>query len=433
MKVKKYTAPTMRDALEKMKRELGTSAVILGSRKISRGGLLDFLGHELFEVTATTEEHVLTERRPRKSSPAPPPRAGARLSVTVGDSGPVRDPAPAAFASLLPPTAAVNGGGTAAIAVRSATLPAPADSAMGQFGLTTGGVQVRRLEREIDDLKTLLAELAEQMRYRHMPALPGSLKEIYRRLVDNELEEKITLELIQRLYGRFSEEQYSNPERVEQYLIREIAAMIPVAPPTPVREGSPLVIAFTGPTGVGKTTTLAKLATNVRFYGNHRVAMVTADTYRVAATQQLGTFSEIADIPLEVVHSPRDMARALHRHRDKQVILVDTPGASQFNERLLEELRKVIAEADPDEVHLVLSAATKPKDLLHAVKAYRVGKSMRLLLTKFDETLTFGSIVSVVRETGLPLSYISFGQEVPEDLEAAQAERIARLAVKNIF
>jgi len=416
MKVKKYTASTMREALEKMKSDLGTGAVILGSRKISRGGLLDFLGREMFEVTATNEENIL----PQKSKPSAPMirPSGSRLSVTVGDNGPVADPRPEEFSRVVRGT--LEG------------IEPPLAEPVERNAATSTTV-IRQLKQELRELKGGMTEMAEQMRYQRMPALPPILKEIYKKLVDNELEEKLALELIQKLYGRFSENQYSNRDIVEDYLIGEISSMIKVVGPTPIREKEPLVIAFVGPSGVGKTTCLAKLATNKKFYGNNRLAMITADNYRVAATQQLGTFSEIADIPLEIVHSPRDLTKALARHKDKEAIMLDTAGGSQFNERLRGELASVLEAAAPDEIHLVLSVTTKAKDLLQAIKGFRMGPNVRLLLTKFDESLTFGSIVSVAREAGLPLSYLTFGQEVPEDLEAADAEKIARLVVKNVF
>ena len=214
----------------------------------------------------------------------------------------------------------------------------------------------------------------------------------------------------------------------------EIKKMIDVARPAVVGTSKePLVIAIIGPSGVGKTTALAKLATNSKFYGNAKVAMITADTYRVAATQQLGTFSEIAEIPMEIVHTPRDMERARSRHMDKDLILLDTPGGSQFNAKLIRELDALLEAVKPDEVHLALSMTSKPKDMLRSIKHFSFKHRMRLLLTKFDETVTFGSVVSVVKQSKIPLCYLTFGQEVPEDIELADPAKIARLVVKNVF
>jgi flagellar biosynthesis protein FlhF len=419
MKVKKYMGPSMRDAMEKMKKDLGTGAVILGSRKISRGGILDFLGKEMFEVTATTEENILSGR---KSTAMAGTSAGSRVSVTVGDDGPVAQSSKAEFPGLVKGTLA----GVKPLPTSSFSST-PAESNSSERG------KVLLLQQELKDLRSAVGDMAEQIKYQRMPSLPPVLKDIYKKLVDIELEEKIAGDLIQRIFARFSQNEYSRPEKVEKCLIEEISRMIKVARPTPVRDNSPLVIALTGPSGTGKTTSLAKLATNKKFYGGKKIAMVTADTYRVAATQQLGTFSEIADIPMEIVHSPRDIAKVLKRHRDKEVILVDTAGSSQFNEKMLSELKDLLQAADPDEVHLVLSVNTKPKDMAHAIKRFRTAKNMRLLLTKFDETLTFGSIVSVAQNSEMPVSFLTFGQEVPEDIEAADPVKIANLVVNNVF
>lgn len=418
MKVKKYVAPTMREALEKMKRDLGTGAVILGSRKVSRGGLLDFMGQEMFEVTATTEANVLaTGHNPAPAVQSRP--TGSRISVTVGDSGPLKSGNNGDFPSAIRSSFADL---SASAVTRNFAAPAAADSH-----------NARVFQQEIKELKNVIGEMAEQIRFQKMPALPPALKEIFRKLVDTELEEKTAGELVQKLYGKYSENEYGDRALVEKYLIEEIAGMIGIAEPTPVRGKEPVVILFAGPSGVGKTTSLAKLATNKKYYGEKSVALVTADTYRVAATQQLGTFSEIADIPMEIAHSPRDITKAIKRHQDREVILIDTPGGSQYNDKLLAELKDFIQAAAPDEVHLVLSVNTKQRDMLHAIKRFRSGKNMRLLLTKFDETLTFGPAVTIARDSGLPLSFLTFGQEVPEDIEAADAKKIARLVVGNVL
>jgi len=419
MKVKKYVGPSMRDALEKMKKDLGTGAVILGSRKISRGGILDFLGKEMFEVTATAEENIIAGRNSTAMAGNP---AGSRVSVTVGDDGPVAQPSRTEFSGLVKSTLA----GVKPLPT-SSLGSVTADSNSSDSG------KVLLLQQELKDLRSAVGEMAEQIKYQRMPSLPPVLKDIYKKLVDIELEEKIAGNLVQRIFARFSESEYSRPEKVEKCLIKEISRMIKVARPTPVRENNPLVIVLAGPSGTGKTTSLAKLATNKKCYGGRKIAMVTADTYRVAATQQLGTFSEIADIPMEIAHSPRDISKALKHHRDKEVILIDTAGCSQFNEKMLAELKNLLRAADPDEVHLVLSVNTKPKDMAHAIKRFRTEKNMRLLLTKFDETLTFGSLVSVARNSQMPLSFLTFGQEVPEDIEVADPVKIANLVVNNVF
>lgn len=419
MKVKKYVGPSMREALEKMKKDLGTGAVILGSRKINRGGFLDFLGKEMFEVTATTEENILADHKRTAKTGSP---AGSHISVTVGDNGPVVQSPRTEFSGLIKDTLAeVKPLSTSSF---GSGLAYPNSSESGKVLL---------LQDELKDLKSAVGEMAEQIKYQRMPSLPPVLKDIYKKLVDIELEEKIAGDLIQSIFARFSESEYSQTKKVEKCLIEEISRMIKVARPTPVRENSPLVIALTGPSGTGKTTSLVKLATNKKFYGGKKVAMLTADTYRVAATQQLGTFSEIADIPMETVHSPREITKVLKRYRDREVILIDTAGGSQFNEKMLGELKNLLQAADPDEVHLVLSVNTKPKDMAHAIKRFRTGKNMRLLLTKFDETLTFGSIVSVARNSQIPVSFLTFGQEVPEDIEAADPVKIANLVVNNVF
>lgn len=185
------------------------------------------------------------------------------------------------------------------------------------------------------------------------------------------------------------------------------------------------VVALVGPTGVGKTTTLAKLAANFRLREKVRVGVVTVDTYRVAAVEQLRTYAEIIDLPMEVVATPAEMRAAIDGMADLDLVLIDTAGRSPRDETQIEELRQLLAEASPDETHLVLTTTATARGLDEAIDRFGVVQPTSLLLTKLDESPALGHTVGPLFASGLPVSYLTDGQNVPEDIRIAETMSLA--------
>lgn len=198
----------------------------------------------------------------------------------------------------------------------------------------------------------------------------------------------------------------------------------------PGRHG-PRRIAFIGPTGVGKTTTLAKVAAQLKLHRGLSVGIVAADTYRIAAVDQLRTYAEILGLPIEVAASPREAAEACARLGEVDVILIDTAGRSQNDCMKLSELRAFLAAAAPDETHLVLSATAGARTLAREAEAFGQLGVDRLALTKLDEAAAFGTLVSLVAAFGKPLSFLTHGQEVPDHIEEARGTRLATLLLAS--
>jgi flagellar biosynthesis protein FlhF len=187
------------------------------------------------------------------------------------------------------------------------------------------------------------------------------------------------------------------------------------------------VVALVGPTGVGKTTTIAKLAANFRLRENRRVGLITVDTYRIAAVEQLRTYADIIDLPMEVVSTPREMREAVERMRSLDLVLMDTAGRSPRDEVKIRELRSLLAEAAPAEVHLVLSAASSARSLAAAAERFAPVGVTALLITKLDEATGLGNLLALARNCRLPFSYLTDGQNVPDDISIAEAKRLAQL------
>lgn len=193
--------------------------------------------------------------------------------------------------------------------------------------------------------------------------------------------------------------------------------------------GSGSVIALVGPTGVGKTTTLAKLAARYALQEGKKVAMITCDTFRIGGVEQIRVYARILNIPLEVVASPAEMRQAVEKHSDADVILIDTIGRSQRNAQQLDELKELLAPAQPTDIYLVVAASASSAVQTDVTNRFLVLSPSKLVISKVDESETLGCIVNLPATTGLPISCITDGQNVPDDLKMSECHMLAELVL----
>ncbi len=191
----------------------------------------------------------------------------------------------------------------------------------------------------------------------------------------------------------------------------------------------PHVIALVGPTGVGKTTTIAKLAATFKLRQNRTVGLITTDTYRIAAVDQLRTYATIIGLPVKVAMTPDEVRSCIADFIDYDIVIVDTAGRSQHDRSRLEELRALVDAANPSETHLVVSASSAEAVVMKTLDRFSVMAPDRIIFTKLDEAVTCGVIPNVVRSANIPISYVTTGQEVPDQIEPADASRLARLVI----
>lgn len=197
--------------------------------------------------------------------------------------------------------------------------------------------------------------------------------------------------------------------------------------PCSTERSGPGSLLSSGRQGWGKTTTIAKLAAIGKLVEHKNIALLSADTYRIGAIEQLKTFAAIADIPMEVVYKQSEIAPALARFRGKDTIFIDTVGRSQRGKKDLADLQKFLTAAQPDEVHLVLSASTNAITMADVIERFGLLKPNRLIFSKLDEAAALGSLVSVLRRHTIPISYVTVGQGVPDDIMAADPRKIATM------
>lgn len=277
-------------------------------------------------------------------------------------------------------------------------------------------------------LHAMVEDLSRRGRLDHLlPDLPSELVPTYATLLEADVPEILARRLVRHVAERLEPDEAHRPEALADALRDAVEACLPIAPPIGVVPGVRKVVALVGPTGVGKTTTVAKLAANFKLVHGLRPGLVTVDTFRIAAVEQLRTYAEIIDLPLAVANSPAEMRKAIDSLGDVDLVLIDTAGRSPRDEVKIRELADFLAEAKPDEVHLVLSATSGERSLRAAVERFAVVRADRLILTKLDEADGLGGVLAAIGQANRPVSYLTTGQAVPDDIEPADRARLAAL------
>lgn len=249
---------------------------------------------------------------------------------------------------------------------------------------------------------------------------------IKKKLLDNEMEETYIDQILDDISGNLKKN--ANLDSILAGVYQKIVLKVGQPHLIDIKTKRTKYVFFVGPTGVGKTTTIAKIASTLKLTKSTKVALITSDTYRIAAVEQLRTYANILGIPLQVVYSPEDMSHAMEELREYDLVFVDTAGRSHNNSQQREDIQKLLetVEEANREIYLVLSATTKYRDLVKISTTYSEMTKFSLIFTKLDETDTIGNIYNIHMLTGAPLSYTTCGQNVPDDIGKIDAQNIAK-------
>ncbi|WP_226034930.1 flagellar biosynthesis protein FlhF [Aquibacillus saliphilus] len=367
MKVKKIVAPTMPEAMSKIRKELGADAVILNSKVIYLGGFLGLFKKKNIEVIAALDP------KPQK---------------------PIKDKQP--------------------------------------FNNNKYQMEKEPYNKEINNNNHVLDEIKGLKKWMEKNAVltQPSYPEVYQELYDLLIDQEITPDTAKKLINEASKNSDGEVDfsKAKKDLIIEIKKSMKEEDFGGIHYDKKIVH-LVGPTGVGKTTTLAKIAANSVLKDNKKVAFITTDTYRIAAIDQLKTYSRILDIPLEIAYTLEDYGKARERFKDYDLILVDTAGRNFRDEKYIKELGKIVDFNEDLDTYLVLSLTTRTSDLEHIFYQFKNVPIKQLIFTKKDETNTYGSILNLCLTNDMGVAYITDGQDVPDDIKETSINKICEMIV----
>ena len=394
MIIKKFQGKTEAEAVENAKKELGNGIVIMNVRNVKKKGIFSFLRQQLVEVTVALEEEPVR--------PAGIPETNRNLTDAIANIRSVSE------RSLQQEAAEKK--------EQSAQEDKRADSAAIEEKLDSLHFLLEQQMQKPEENKS--EEKTEDTEEEPPSEMEQFMKLLYNTMLENEVNEKYANQIIDEI------EKSNKPNMPFDYALSNIYQKMILkfgkpAGVTPAAQG-PKMIFFIGPTGVGKTTTIAKIASRFCVDGGRKVALLTADTYRIAAAEQLRTYANILEVPFRIIYSVEEISQAMRDFKDYDYILVDTAGHSHQNTEQKEVMKELIHSVDgiiEKEVFLVLSATTKYRDLLSIADTYSDMTDYKLIFTKLDETTTLGNLLNLKLYTGAPLSYVTCGQNVPDDIE----------------
>ena len=408
MIIKKFTGKTEAEATESAKKELGANVVIMNVKNVKRKGIFDFLRAPLVEVTVALEE----ESRNEDAISADVKAAVSAINNVVSNMNP-------------------------GLSVMSSPQAKPKtvspDIIMDDVPDRTDKKENNVIEEKLDSLQSLLEqqlqkpEEEKKEEEKEVSETDKFMKLLHATMLENEVGEQYASQIIEEI------EKINKPNTPFDFALANTyqKMILKFGKPSVIMpsEKGVKVIFFVGPTGVGKTTTIAKIASKFQVEDKKRVALLTADTYRIAAAEQLRTYANILEVPFRVVYAVEEVEHALTDFKGYDYILVDTAGHSYQNEMQKENMSKFIHSVDDKvekEVYLVLSATTKYKDLVSIADAYKEMTDYKLIFTKLDETTSLGNLLNLKLYTGASLSYVTYGQNVPDDIECFNPQKTVK-------
>ncbi len=426
MIVKKFQAATETDAVLKAREELGSKAVVLNVKTIKQRGIMRLFKKDCVEITAALEEDEfidgINKNKPTINNTESKAMNINKISTAVNNKV---DYVADEKITVSPDTVAIEQKLDSLHQLLQNQIISGADQDR-KTGLETlkaaqEASATEQAEEELSPGEKVVKE-RENTNYKF-------LKLIYNKLIDNEVDTKYADQIIGDIEQSLKKE--SNIDSILAAVYQKI--ILKLGEPTSIDLGEKAKVVFIiGPTGVGKTTTIAKVASKFKLEHYAKVAFITSDTYRIAAVDQLNTYASIIDCPVSVVYSPDELEEALKEYKDYELIMVDTAGRSHKHEEQMSELTALLdrmeeLKDDYDvEIYLTLSATTKYKDLIDITQRYKDVKNWAVIFTKLDETCALGNILNIRMLTEAPLSYTTSGQNVPDDIEIINEQALAK-------
>lgn len=387
MIIKKYKVNSMNEAITRIKYELGSEAVIISQRKIRKKGILGFFSKKILEVTAAVDNKKREDNM----------NYGIKTIKKIVNDGMKNN--------LLD----VDGKDT-----KAENIDLEQNSTRTKSLYENSIVEKNNddLIKEVQQMKGMLNKIMSN------PYGNVGKSELQLKLENSDLNQNVTKKILSSI--NIMEDDRKDEEKLKEV----VQNMIKVDN----KELSNAVVLI-GPTGVGKTTTIAKLAGRLALIEKKKIGLITIDTYRIGAVEQLRTYADIMNIPFKVVFTIKDMEKTVQNMKDCDAILIDTTGRNSKNKMQISELRAFIDKIKTDNIHLVISCTTKNRDIDAIINGYSQLNYNDIIITKLDETCTYGSILNILQSAKKPISFVTTGQNVPEDIKTMSSEELTKLVL----
>ena len=437
MTINKFQGKTEEEALEKAKSEMGQGLVIMNVKVVKPKGLFGFLKTPYYEVTAAMEDKELPVTPPSASGPHRSIDLAADEQIDLPKPGVAQ---PSAVRQVVPPTEPISEAARAVGDILSAH--AAQQQRQAEPVKPAAFTDTDMIEERLENLQQFLEKkLTDDTGSKESPkelekVVPDDedngesvriFRMLYRTLLDNEVDEIYINQLLDDVMK--VARKGSSMDFILSHVYQKMILKFGNPHVITVKEKKPQIAFFIGPTGVGKTTTIAKIASKFKVEQDKKVAFLTADTYRISATEQLRTYANILDAPLTVIYAPEELNEAVSKLADYDLIFVDTAGFSHKNEIQRDDTRKLLQMLGSQYqtiVYLVLSATTKYRDLKEICDMYRSISDYSLIFTKLDETSAYGNLLNIKLYADADISYMTNGQNVPDDIAVFQSQEIVK-------
>jgi flagellar biosynthesis protein FlhF len=397
MNIHKYKGQTEKEAMTAIKAELGPEALIVSVKHVRPKGVFKLFRKSFVEVTAAVDDRAISDNQIEGALP----KINLNAALIQKNNKTMQEQK---------------------IDYEDSELD-EFKRFIEKFSEKQEKVIEKPEEKSIEIIPETIPEIQEEIKIDDPTDIP-MLRVIYEQLLENEIDEKYANELmaglVEYVYGN-----ETNIDDIVSIIYKRIVKNMSDYDTIEINKMNKNIF-FIGPTGVGKTTTIAKIASLFSLNYGKDVALITSDTYRIAAVEQLRTYANILGIPIKVVYSREEMMEAIDFFSDKELVLIDTAGRSYKNQEHQQELKELLEAVSDKEVFLALSVATKYKDMLKMVNIYKAMTEFRVIFTKLDETVSYGNIFNIRKATGVRLSYITFGQNVPDDISEINPHEIAK-------
>jgi len=382
MLIKKFQANTNAEAIMLAMEELGKDAIIMSVKNINPRGIYKLFKKPTVEVTAAIDDSITADERKQKE------RERRQNNI----------------------------------------FPLQDQEEKNEFKIDN----TQQLEQKLENLQNIIEKQIQEKPVKEIEDKITDdknlecLKLIYNQMIDNEVDEVYANQIIAEIEQTLKKDSPIN--QILSAIYQKIVLKLGPSKSLELEDGNTRFVFFIGPTGVGKTTTIAKIASSLVMEKKKKVAFVTSDTYRIAAVEQLRTYANILDVPMFVIYDADEMKHVREELREYDVVLVDTAGRSHKNREQRDDIERLILSVPEEEreIYLVLSVTTKYRDLLKITETYSQISDYRLVFTKLDETASLGNILNIRMATGAYLSYATFGQNVPDDISRTDAQLIAK-------